>query len=142
MPQAQPAPQKSLVVIFKVGLLRDAGAKTLGVWYWGADEADAWLAPRRALFPGAWAQEMVALALLPLDAREALAGALCGLPEGSADGVEMSALDEPKFDALSDSCAVCVVQGAALDIGARGRKAIGRPWSFSKAGGGSRCPAP
>ena len=104
-------PQKSLIVIFDVASFSGAKLEVLTAWYWSAEDAAAWLKPRRKLFPDVSAQELVAMALLPEDVRETLCKPLCGLKAGSKRPAEDRALSVPAFELLSDSCAVCFIHG-------------------------------
>lgn len=123
MDEAESPPQKSLVLVFKLGDV--LGSKLLGLatWYWPAHEAAAWLALRRELLPGASAQEIVALALLPEDSKAEIVEVLCGLPPGGDDS-DWGVLDAPRFELLSESCAVCIVKGAVIGSDARAAKQV------------------
>lgn len=115
-------PQKSLIVIFDVASFSGAKLEVLTAWYWSAEDAAAWLKPRRKLFPDVSAQELVAMALLPEDVREILCKPLCGLKPGSKRPAEERSLADPKFKMLSDSCALCVIQGLTPSNGEVGQR--------------------
>ena len=110
-------PQKSLIVVFNMASVSGISLECSAAWYWSAEDAAAWLAPRRELFPDVSAQELVAMALLPGDVRESLRKPLCGLRPGSKLPTEDRLLADPTFRMLSDSCALCVIQGFTLSKG-------------------------
>lgn len=113
MSKAKIPPQKSLVLIFKIRDVLGDTVHGFAVWYWPAHEVVAWLAPRKELFPGVSSQELVSMALLPEDAKAEIVEALGDLPKGGSLR-DWRMLDGPRFDVLSASCAICVVEGGVF----------------------------
>lgn len=112
-----PAHQRHLFISFSAGTLGtppDPSDKNpFEVWLLHREDAHDWLEARRPFFPKASSQELVSMAILPEDFREDLAALFCGLASGSP-AVDLAFCSKPDFAVLTQTSAVCRIQGLAM----------------------------
>lgn len=112
-----PAHQRHLFISLSAGTLSTSkdpsNADPYEVWFLHREDAHAWLEARRPLFPQASSQELVSMAILPEDFRESMAATFCGQPSGSTQ-VDLAFCSKPDFAVLTQTSAVCRIQGLAM----------------------------